>query len=301
MSVAGNPQSASLVDPASIQSRALVDVGAELLVRRRPPGAVNLAHGQREHMLMSSVGSPVDGCDVRSVLRTAAGRREWRSCPQGHVTFVPSGFPMEWDWSYRSESVHLTMLPAFLTQVGDEFATRDGEAPALRPLFRIVDHELSGLLQRLRMEAAGDDLGRDLVTSSLLTLLAIRVYRLSGASAAAGLHSQAAGGFSAEDCRRSIEILSDRLDEKIALSELAKEFSLSPSHFVRVFKLATGLPPHAYQLQLRIARARELLRRKPERTVAEIACELGFCDESHFRRHFRRIVGTTPSLFRQQQ
>ncbi len=208
---------------------------------------------------------------------------------------------MEWDWSYKSESVHLTMLPSFLSSVGGEFENQDGERPTLAPLFRIFDHGLNNLLHQLRDETATVGLGKDLVTSSLLQLIAARIFRLSKASLTDIPPDRDTAGFSASDCQRSIEILNDRLDENIALSELAAAFNLSPFHFARVFKRATGFPPHEYQLQLRIARARELLRRIPGKTIADIACELGFADESHFRRHFRRIVGTTPSQFRRQQ
>lgn len=301
MSSAAKAQSASHVDPTSIESRTSIGGGAELLVRHRPPGSVDLAHGQREHMLMCSVGSPVRGSAVRSVLRTANGCREWTSCPQGHVTFVPSGFPMKWDWSYESESVHLTMLPSFLEELVAGFDGHDGERPQLKPLFRVLDHGMNSLLHQLRDEAAGDRLGKSLVTSSLLQLIATRIYRIGNSTPSSTGVNRDPVGFSASACRRSIEILSDRLDENISLSELASEFNLSPFHFARVFKRATGFPPHEYQLQLRITRARELLCRQPGKSIADIACELGFADESHFRRHFRRIVGTTPGQFRTQQ
>jgi len=250
---------------------------------------------------MCSVGQPVDSNQVRSVLRTENGRREWQSCPQGHITFVPAGFPMEWDWTYKSDSIHLTMLPSFLAGIGEEFAKQDGERPKLRPHFRIMDDGLRSLLRNLRDEACNNELGKDLVTSSLLRMIAARLYRLSSASLRADNGEHHIGSFSANDCRKSIEILNDRLDEKISLAEFAAEFDLSPFHFARVFKRATGFPPHEYQLQLRVARAQELLRHNPGKKIAELACELGFSDESHFRRHFRRIVGTTPGQFRLQQ
>lgn len=252
-------------------------------------------------MLMCSVGKPVDGINVRSVLRTATGRREWQSCPQGHITFVPAGFPIEWDWSYTSDSTHVTILTSFLTEVGAEFQEENGECPRLRPQFRIMDDGMRSLLYQLREEAKTEGLGKDLVTSSLLRLIAARLFRLSNVSLRNTDANKHGAEFSVADRRKSIEILNDRLDEKISLAEFAAHFDLSPFHFARVFKRATGFPPHEYQLQLRVARARELLRQKPAKTIAQIACELGFSDESHFRRHFRRIVGTTPSRYRQQQ
>lgn len=301
MSTLAKARPASSVDPASIDWRKSFEIGADLLVRRRAPGGVDLAQGQKEHMLMCSVGKPVDGVNVRSVLRTMNGKREWQSCPNGHITFVPAGFPMEWDWTYKSDSIHLTMLPSFLADVGEEFEKQDRDCPRLQPHFRILDHGLRSLLHELREETKSEDLGKDLVSSSLLRLIAVRLYRLSDASTPVVAANRQFAGFSAADCRRSIEILNDRLDEKISLADFAAEFNLSPFHFARVFKHATGFPPHEYQLQLRVARAQELLRQKPGKTIAEIACELGFSDESHFRRHFRRIVGTTPSQFRRQQ
>ena len=89
---------------------------------------------------------------------------------------------MEWDWSYKSESVHLTMLPSFLSSVGGEFEKQDGGRPTLAPLFRIFDHGLNNLLHQLRDETATVGLGKDLVTSSLLQLIAARIFRLSKAS-----------------------------------------------------------------------------------------------------------------------
>ena len=296
------PAAASGVEPASIQQRVACGSDAELLVRRRPPGGVDLPAGQREHMLLLSSGSPVDERAIRSVLHTKSSRHEWSDCPQGHVTFVPAGFPFKWDWSYQSDSVHLTLPTRFMGEVARELAeTPDSESPGLRPLFRIQDQELTDLLVRLRLEASQEALGKDLMTSSLLTLIAGRIHRVSQAEQPAAGPVATSGKFAGADRARCIQLLNDRLHERISLSELAGEFDLSPYHFSRLFKEATGFPPHEYQLQLRIARARVLLRRSPEKNLAHIACELGFSDESHFRRHFKRIVGMTPGRFRSQQ
>ena len=250
---------------------------------------------------MCTYGSPVSGNKVHSVLETADGSREWSSCPQGLITFVPAGFPLEWDWTYKSESIHLTMLPSFVASVGKELGDEAGQYPELKPHFRILDDGMRSLLHQLRDETNSNELGRDLVTSSLLRLVAARLYRLSKTSLPDTKAGRAPSTLSPSDYRKSIDILNDRLHEKFSLSEFADEFGLSPFYFAREFKRATGFPPHEYQLQLRIARARELLRTRPGKTIAAIACELGFSDESHFRRHFKRIVGTTPGKFRVQQ
>lgn len=81
-----------------------------------------------------------------------------------------------------------------------------------------------------------------------------------------------------------------RLDDLVAATGAANRFQL-----VRSFAAATGLPPHAYQIQQRIIRGREMLARGMR--VAEVAAELGFVDQSHFTRHFKRVVAVTPGTY----
>ena len=66
----------------------------------------------------------------------------------------------------------------------------------------------------------------------------------------------------------------------------------------RAFKEAFGLPPHAYLIQLRLARARQLLGRGL--APAQVAADLGFADQSHLGRWFRRAYGVTPAYYRQR-
>lgn len=92
--------------------------------------------------------------------------------------------------------------------------------------------------------------------------------------------------------RRARSILIDRAAEAVTLTELARETGLTRWHLVREFRRHVGLPPHRFQLAVRLTRARDLLARGA--TVAETASALGFSDQSHFHRHFRRSYGMTP-------
>jgi AraC family transcriptional regulator len=77
---------------------------------------------------------------------------------------------------------------------------------------------------------------------------------------------------------------------------VAKASGLSPSHFARRFKSATGAPPHQYLMAMRVERAkRRLLAREP---IAEIALECGFTHQEHLTRVFRRLTGMTPASYR---
>jgi AraC-like DNA-binding protein len=79
------------------------------------------------------------------------------------------------------------------------------------------------------------------------------------------------------------------------LARLAKEVGLSPFQVVRAFKRRFGVPPHVYQLTVRIARARRLLLQGV--ATADVAAECGFVDQSHLSRHFKQHVGVTPVAY----
>jgi len=74
---------------------------------------------------------------------------------------------------------------------------------------------------------------------------------------------------------------------------------LSPFHLARLFKQVLGVSPHQYLIQVRVNSARSLLSAgSGERSLAEIAAAVGFADQSHLTRHFKRITGITPRQFR---
>jgi len=95
---------------------------------------------------------------------------------------------------------------------------------------------------------------------------------------------------------RARELLESQLANPPSLEALAAAVNLSPFHFARVFRQATGLPPHAWLKQRRLARARELL--KTGLAAADVAFNLGFADQSHLSRQFKQAYGVTPGAYR---
>ena len=95
---------------------------------------------------------------------------------------------------------------------------------------------------------------------------------------------------------RARDFIEAHLTEPVRLQDVV-DASGASSRFqvLRSFAAATGLPPHAYQIQRRIIKAREMLARG--RHPAEVAAELGFVDQSHLSRHFTRVVGTPPAAY----
>jgi AraC-like DNA-binding protein len=101
------------------------------------------------------------------------------------------------------------------------------------------------------------------------------------------------------DCRMEQvrALLADLISENIRLDELARVAELSPFHLIRLFRARYGVTPFAYQRNLRVERARDALRSGG--SLAEIAANLGFADQSHLGRAFRKVMGATPGQYRQ--
>ncbi|HEY5921554.1 MAG TPA: AraC family transcriptional regulator [Kofleriaceae bacterium] len=95
--------------------------------------------------------------------------------------------------------------------------------------------------------------------------------------------------------RKARELIDARFADDVSLDDLASACGMSRFHTLRSFSAAVGLPPHAYQTQLRVNQAMRLLGAGVSASAA--ASEVGFADQSHLHRHFKRINGITPGAF----
>lgn len=102
--------------------------------------------------------------------------------------------------------------------------------------------------------------------------------------------------FDAPLARRLRALLEDRALEVFTIADVAAELGAHPSHLTRSFTSTYGMPPHRYLISRRVDHARRLL--VDGSRVADAAASAGFHDQAHLTRHFRRILGTTPSRFR---
>ena len=97
--------------------------------------------------------------------------------------------------------------------------------------------------------------------------------------------------------RRAIEFIRANLAGDIRLADVAAAAGQSLFHFSRTFRAATGLTPHRYLTLARVEKVRELLR-DSEHSLAAIADEAGFSDQSHMSKVFKYWTGSTPKQFR---
>ncbi|GAA1787335.1 AraC family transcriptional regulator [Actinomadura chokoriensis] len=108
--------------------------------------------------------------------------------------------------------------------------------------------------------------------------------------------SQRARADAAHIARQVTTRLSDELIDPPTLAEMAADLELSRYQLLRAFRDAVGMPPYAWLAQHRVARARALL--DVGHRPAEAATLVGFADQAHLTRWFRRVVGVTPGAYR---
>lgn len=211
----------------------------------------------------------------------------------GHVSFFPAGtlFASRTQNAGRFYTVSLTQQFVLSHTLSPDDAT----LPNLAPKRGILDNVVKALCDRIRDEvSAGHPQGRVYV-ESLAQALAGHMLRQYAAPSAGP--RTAPGGLTPHQLRRAIEFMREHLAEDVSLIAVARAAGLSPFHFARRFKKATGHAPHQYLIRERIERARHLLA-NTESSLAAVAQQCGFCDQSHLTNHFRRVLGVTPRRYR---
>jgi AraC-like DNA-binding protein len=97
--------------------------------------------------------------------------------------------------------------------------------------------------------------------------------------------------------RKARAFLLDHWADNVSLEDLVGVVGIGRFRLVRAFHAAVGLPPHAYQIRVRVGRAMAMIRMGSP--LVEVATTTGFADQSHLARHFTRIVGIAPGRYRQ--
>lgn len=108
------------------------------------------------------------------------------------------------------------------------------------------------------------------------------------------------GKLASANLRRALEYIHANLAEDLSIEEIAAASFLSAFHFARLFKNTLGLTTHQYVLQTRIERAKRLIVKSPSLNLTEIGLSVGFFDQAHFTKTFKRAVGATPKNFLRQ-
>jgi AraC family transcriptional regulator len=258
--------------------------------RNSPLSEFSAAYTPGTHVLFLYV-QPPEKMDVRY-----EGVKRDMPPPAGSIAVVPAGSSVVCSRQGSVDSLLIYLEPSLVAQVAAESFEFDPSRTVVPPVLGLNAPELRSTMLAVDAELKAGGVGGPLMAESLANILAVHLIRhfLGPRQLAA----RPDGVLPHRKLRTVIEYIMENLEGSPTLEQMAALVHISPYHFARQFKAATGVPPHQYVVARRVERAQHLLRRDDKLGLAEVALRVGFSDQSHFSRHFKRIVGVTPRQFR---
>lgn len=212
---------------------------------------------------------------------------------QGSCIIIPANMSQQAEWNKEGGALMLAIDSTAFAQTIHEVA--DPDTIELLPLFATPDPFIYqiGIALKSALTKQGDTsrlYAETLVNSLILHLLEHYT------TARPNLRETVSGKLPQYKLQQVIDYISAYLDRDLSLKELSNVVQMSPHYFSQLFKQSTGVTPHQYVIRCRIKRAKELIGQKKS-SLAEIATQVGFVDQSHLNRHFKRLVGVTPKNY----
>ena len=193
--------------------------------------------------------------------------------------------------STQTELIACALEPDFVAKIAEELETRSPSAITEKVGFQ--DEGTAGLIKLLDDESrTGGQLGQ-LYSEHLVHALTQRLL-LRGTATEECLQTSA---LPRKQLQRVIDKMQAGIRMDIDLHSLAKESGYSKSHFLRMFREATGITPYQYLLRLRLKLAQRMIKEGSSKLV-DIALACGFSSHTHMSRMFRQAIGVTPGEYR---
>ncbi len=243
---------------------------------------------QRLHYLCLNLGERCDLWQQRD------GQARHHIQPYGDTVFMPAGCESHWKWTTSSHALYMLIEPELVSRTAAEIGC---PAPEPRNSFGASDPRLLHLALTLKEEAQTGGANGPLFAQCLSTAVAAHLLTQYGSAPPAGAAST--HGLSASQIKRVTDYIKGHLHSDLSLAEIAETVHVSPFHFARQFKRATGKTLHEFVLECRVDAAKRLLRR-PDLSVGQVASQAGFAQQSHLAAHLRRVTGLSPAAFRRQ-
>lgn len=186
-------------------------------------------------------------------------------------------------WAYRA----MYPTPELFERLTNDMGHKSIGAPYFEQAV-VFDMVLSNCMASTfaLLECEPDLLARQTALYQLMVLLVMRYNKRCP-----GLHKTSRK----PQLASAVDYIRDYYFENISLERLASIAAMSPFHFIRQFKAETGFSPHAYQTQFRINKAKCMLR--SGLSINQVGLAVGFYDQSHFHRYFKKNMGLTPKQY----
>lgn len=213
---------------------------------------------------------------------------------RGEAQLLPIGTEGLWRYQQDAQVIHLQLPHHLIQNIAQEITRFDPANVELSDQFLLHDPQVEHISFALFSELLEGGKNGKLYRDSLSTALTVHLLQkyATGTLQSRPLPQQGFG--------RVLEYIDSHLTEDISLATLAQTANISTSHFTALFKQSIGVSPYQYILTRRVKRAQELLIHS-NLTVAQVASEVGFYDQSHLTRHMRRLLKITPAVLQRQR
>ena len=279
-------------DTIRVSSRSLGWKNLNIERRELEPGSDCLPGGLTEHLIFVSLA---DG----HVIRESGGDIADKDLEAGLVSIHPSDTPVRWEWDTRLSFTVMSLEPEYLEKVAKEIFDLDPAKVRLRTVEGQRDPVITSIAGTLIREVMNGDAGSRLYAESLANLLSVHLLR-HYAEHSREIEKEEKLFSQPRAVVQALKFIHENYATDVSLADIAAAAHLSTYHLTRVFKKSTGVSPHQYVVQVRVNSARSLLiAGAGNRSLAEIAAAVGFADQSHLTRHFKRVLGVTPKQLRQ--
>jgi AraC family transcriptional regulator len=224
-----------------------------------------------------------------------AGRLRRFVKARGAISFFPSLQPFSGRLNVErgvfANVLFLALDSVFVRRVAEGLEL-DPDRIVLVEQRRSTDPTLRHIAMALRAGVQSGAAGDHMYGEALSTALAVHLLRKY--SAAGPVPKRQYSRLPREKLVSAVEYIQDQLGTDLTVSGIAQAVYMSPYHFTRLFKESTGLSPYQYVVDARVRKAKELLT-TGKFTISEAAYHVGFVDQSHLTRHFKRVFGLPPS------
>lgn len=213
----------------------------------------------------------------------------------GSLTLIPKGFSPDVRLLTLSKMVICHLNQSVISELVEEL-DRQPSSP-LDFKSGISDPAIAGILALIKQELQTGSQPGILYVETLVHALAIKLVHLDCVPERIG--SSTTSSLPPNRLKRIKELIETELEKDLSLKVLASESGYSRAHFLRMFRVSTGITPHRYVLERRIDRAQRLLKEK-RASLADIAAACGFSSQTHMADIFRRNLNTTPGEYRRE-
>ncbi|MBK8023024.1 MAG: helix-turn-helix transcriptional regulator [Chloroflexi bacterium] len=212
----------------------------------------------------------------------------------GALQLLPVHYGVNTRWDLPCAITSITLSPEISAQFEDSAFKGDYHSFQLLPIMNFFDPLLRHLVMELCSEVQSPRPFGNLFAESVAHLLMLHLLRRYSTAVIVSKSSRTLLSLAQ---KRIIEtFIDDHLAETITLDALARAIHVSVPHFERMFRAAYHRPPYQYVLERRIERAKSLLK-DSTLSIYEVARLSGFANQSHFTRHFTRLVNVSPARF----